>query len=100
MGKLSQSKQILFFFYLLSFTFYYFWHNCLISFFLKNRSLRLQFQKQVQELKEKYNFVPHLSIVQVGEREDSSVYVRMKQQAAQKVISFIYEMFNVASQNN
>ncbi|KAI8587455.1 hypothetical protein BDZ88DRAFT_425053 [Geranomyces variabilis] len=30
-------------------------------------------------------FVPHLAIIQVGEREDSSVYVRMKELAAAKV---------------
>ena len=58
----------------------------------KNRSLRTQFQKQVQELKSQYDFVPHLAIVQVGAREDSSVYVRMKQQAAVKV--FFYNLLN------
>jgi 5,10-methylene-tetrahydrofolate dehydrogenase/methenyl tetrahydrofolate cyclohydrolase len=47
----------------------------------------LKFQEEVSELKAKYDLVPHLAIVQVGDREDSSVYVRMKEVAATKVLS-------------
>jgi len=37
-------------------------------------------------LKQKYsNFNPHLAIIQVGEREDSTVYVRQKEKAAKEV---------------
>lgn len=31
------------------------------------------------------SFAPHLAIIQVGDREDSSLYVRMKIQAAEQV---------------
>ncbi|KAJ3020668.1 tetrahydrofolate synthase [Thoreauomyces humboldtii] len=48
-------------------------------------SIRADLHKTVQEMSEvNAGFAPHLAIVQVGEREDSSVYVRMKQQAAAK----------------
>ncbi|KAI8814643.1 formate--tetrahydrofolate ligase-domain-containing protein [Cladochytrium replicatum] len=48
-------------------------------------SIRAELGKQVEEMKSNYNgFAPHLTIVQVGAREDSTVYVRMKEQAAQK----------------
>ncbi|KAH6588872.1 hypothetical protein BASA50_010441 [Batrachochytrium salamandrivorans] len=48
-------------------------------------SIRSELRTQVADLKAKFNdFTPHLAIVQVGVREDSSVYVRMKEQAAIK----------------
>jgi methylenetetrahydrofolate dehydrogenase (NADP+)/methenyltetrahydrofolate cyclohydrolase/formyltetrahydrofolate synthetase len=55
----------------------YFFHN--------KRSLRLQMTETVSKIKNIYGMVPHLAIIQVGDREDSSVYVRMKQNAAIKV---------------
>jgi 5,10-methylene-tetrahydrofolate dehydrogenase/methenyl tetrahydrofolate cyclohydrolase len=39
----------------------------------------------VSKMRSLYGIVPHLAIIQVGDREDSSVYVRMKQNAALKV---------------
>ena len=39
----------------------------------------------VQKLKETSNFVPGLAIVQVGGREDSNVYIRMKIKAAEYI---------------
>ncbi|KAJ3118800.1 tetrahydrofolate synthase [Phlyctochytrium bullatum] len=48
-------------------------------------SIREKLHQEIHELKAKYDgFAPHLTIIQVGDREDSSVYVRMKQQAAVK----------------
>ncbi|KAJ3083515.1 tetrahydrofolate synthase, partial [Quaeritorhiza haematococci] len=47
-------------------------------------SIRKELAEQVERMRTQSNFVPHLTIVQVGDREDSTVYVRMKQQAAQK----------------
>ncbi|KAJ3249668.1 tetrahydrofolate synthase [Chytriomyces hyalinus] len=49
-------------------------------------SIREKLHKEIAELSAATNghFQPHLTIIQVGAREDSSVYVRMKQQAAQK----------------
>jgi methylenetetrahydrofolate dehydrogenase (NADP+)/methenyltetrahydrofolate cyclohydrolase/formyltetrahydrofolate synthetase len=54
-------------------------------FFDNKRSLRLQMTETVSKIKSLYGMVPHLAIIQVGDREDSSVYVRMKQNAAIKV---------------
>jgi len=39
------------------------------------------------------SFTPGLAIVQVGDRKDSNVYIRMKIKAAAEVISCILEMF-------
>ncbi|KAJ3020124.1 UNVERIFIED_CONTAM: tetrahydrofolate synthase [Siphonaria sp. JEL0065] len=49
-------------------------------------SIRVRLHQEIAELSSATNghFQPHLTIIQVGDREDSSVYVRMKQQAAQK----------------
>jgi len=40
---------------------------------------------EIAECKQQYGFVPGLTIIQVGNREDSSVYVRMKEKAAIEV---------------
>ncbi|KAI9207432.1 formate--tetrahydrofolate ligase-domain-containing protein [Polychytrium aggregatum] len=49
-------------------------------------TIHLKLRQQVEQLKTVYDgFEPHLAIVQVGDREDSSVYVRMKQQAGAKI---------------
>ncbi|KAJ3095528.1 tetrahydrofolate synthase [Phlyctochytrium planicorne] len=46
---------------------------------------REKLHNEINEMKALYDgFAPHLTIIQVGDREDSSVYVRMKQQAATK----------------
>lgn len=40
-------------------------------------------------MKEKYShFNPHLAMVQVGAREDSSIYVKMKDKAAKEVCQY------------
>ncbi|GBB88843.1 hypothetical protein RclHR1_15460003 [Rhizophagus clarus] len=49
------------------------------------KDIRNQIKKEIGELKQKYpNFSPHLAIIQVGEREDSTVYVRQKEKAAEE----------------
>jgi methylenetetrahydrofolate dehydrogenase (NADP+)/methenyltetrahydrofolate cyclohydrolase/formyltetrahydrofolate synthetase len=53
--------------------------------FCNKRSLRQQMTETVSKMRSLYGMVPHLAIIQVGDREDSSVYVRMKQNAALKV---------------
>ena len=53
------------------------------------RSLRLQMAETVSKMRNMYGIVPHLAIIQVGDREDSSVYVRMKQNAAAKVLLYV-----------
>ena len=60
--------------------------------YLLNRTLRTKLAEEIAELAELHKgFMPHLTIVQVGDREDSSLYVRMKQQAAAKVyILYLY----------
>ncbi|KAF8789608.1 C-1-tetrahydrofolate synthase like protein [Argiope bruennichi] len=57
---------------------------------LSGKDVSLDIQKQLQEevklLKEEHpNFEPVLAIVQVGAREDSNVYIRMKKKVASEV---------------
>ncbi|KAJ3116098.1 tetrahydrofolate synthase [Physocladia obscura] len=49
-------------------------------------SIRTRLHQEIADLSAATNghFLPHLVIVQVGDREDSTIYVRMKQQAAEK----------------
>jgi methylenetetrahydrofolate dehydrogenase (NADP+)/methenyltetrahydrofolate cyclohydrolase/formyltetrahydrofolate synthetase len=48
--------------------------------------IREKLKSEVAEIKAgNESFAPHLAIIQVGEREDSSLYVRMKMQAAEQV---------------
>ena len=58
------------------------------------RDLRASLTRQVIQLKEKYSgFVPSLAIIQVGGREDSNVYIRMKMKAAEEIgieIKFVF----------
>lgn len=50
------------------------------------KEIRENITKDVKALKEKIsNFVPNLAIVQVGGREDSNVYIRMKIKAANDI---------------
>ncbi|CAK9807659.1 C-1-tetrahydrofolate synthase, cytoplasmic [Anthophora plagiata] len=50
------------------------------------QEIRENLKKEVKALKEKLpNFVPGLAIVQVGGREDSNVYIRMKIKAASDI---------------
>lgn len=50
------------------------------------RSVRDRVKDSLAETRARYpHFNPHLAIVQVGGREDSSLYVKMKQKAASEV---------------
>lgn len=50
------------------------------------REIRDRLKAEVEELKTKLpGFAPGLAIVQVGEREDSNVYIRMKIKAADEI---------------
>eukprot|EP00842_Homolaphlyctis_polyrhiza_P003103 jgi/Hompol1/3794/HPOL_003393-RA len=52
--------------------------------------IRGEIQTEVASLAARYpGFQPHLAILQVGAREDSSLYVRMKEQAGQKLLDVI-----------
>ncbi|KAJ3318074.1 tetrahydrofolate synthase [Boothiomyces sp. JEL0866] len=54
--------------------------------------IRANLALSVQELA-KINVVPQLAVIQVGDRQDSSQYVRMKQQACAKIgMKFIHEI--------
>ncbi|KAJ1557610.1 tetrahydrofolate synthase, partial [Nowakowskiella sp. JEL0078] len=56
-------------------------------------SIRSSLSLRVDEMKAKFDgFAPHLTIIQVGTREDSSVYVRMKQQAAEKLLQIVDDL--------
>ncbi|KAI8138342.1 formate--tetrahydrofolate ligase-domain-containing protein [Fennellomyces sp. T-0311] len=49
------------------------------------QSVRQQVKENIAATKLKFpHFKPHLAIVQVGERDDSSVYIRMKERAAKE----------------
>lgn len=53
---------------------------------LINREIRESLKKNVAELNKKLpGFSPGLAIVQVGGREDSNVYIRMKLKAATEI---------------
>jgi len=50
------------------------------------REIRGDLAEQVKEMKAKYpGFNPGLAIIQVGAREDSNVYIRMKMKAAEEI---------------
>jgi len=46
------------------------------------KQIRTDLTNEIVTFKQKYNVVPGLAIIQVGDREDSTAYVSMKQQAA------------------
>ena len=46
---------------------------------------RSQLKKQVDELKSKYNTVPGLTVILVGEDAPSKIYVRNKEKSAKEV---------------
>ncbi|CAO3654453.1 unnamed protein product [Mucor hiemalis] len=58
-----------------------------------SQDIRNQVKKDISALKEQHpHYAPCLAVVQVGEKEDSSVYVRMKEKAAGEIgIRFIHE---------
>jgi methylenetetrahydrofolate dehydrogenase (NADP+)/methenyltetrahydrofolate cyclohydrolase/formyltetrahydrofolate synthetase len=55
--------------------------------------IRTELRTTVDDLKARHpGFSPHLTIIQVGGRDDSSLYVRQKQKAAEEAgISFYHE---------
>ncbi|CAG8697330.1 3690_t:CDS:10, partial [Funneliformis caledonium] len=49
------------------------------------KNIQVQIKQEICELKQKYSsFKPYLAIIQVGEREDSKVYIRQKERAAKE----------------
>ncbi|KAJ9085498.1 tetrahydrofolate synthase [Entomophthora muscae] len=53
---------------------------------LAAQNIRNKLKEEVAEWKAKFpRFAPKLAVVQVGEREDSSLYVKMKEQAASEI---------------
>eukprot|EP00121_Abeoforma_whisleri_P011862 Awhi_evm1s10946 len=44
--------------------------------------LRNEVKEDVKKLQELYDVTPGLAVIQVGAREDSNVYIRMKSRAA------------------
>lgn len=83
-----RQKHLRYFSELNKFTYYV---NTITSYNLTNlfeflREIRQNLSKDMQNLKAKLpNFVPSLAIVQVGGREDSNVYIRMKIKAANDI---------------
>ncbi|ORE02436.1 FTHFS-domain-containing protein [Rhizopus microsporus var. microsporus] len=57
------------------------------------QNVRDKVKNEIAQMKSKYpQYAPCLAVIQVGEREDSTVYVGMKQKAAQAAgIEFIYK---------
>lgn len=50
------------------------------------RSVRNEVKDKILAIKQKHpQFDPHLAMIQVGGREDSSIYVKMKDKAAKEV---------------
>ena len=47
--------------------------------------LREELKKEVLELKTKYNNVPGLTVILIGDMAPSQIYVRMKEKAANEV---------------
>ncbi|KAG0296591.1 tetrahydrofolate synthase [Dissophora globulifera] len=59
------------------------------------QTLRNDIKTQIEEMRKSVpNFNPKLSIVQVGERDDSSVYVKMKKKAAHEA-GMDFELFHL-----
>lgn len=58
----------------------------LVGYLYGYRSIRLELKQQVSDVQQKFpNLVPGLAIVQVGGRDDSNVYIRMKIRAAAEI---------------
>ena len=47
--------------------------------------LRKELKKEVSELKNKYNKVPGLTVILIGDMAPSQIYVRMKEKAANEM---------------
>ena len=47
--------------------------------------LRVELKEEVSELKVKYNKVPGLTVILIGDMAPSQIYVRMKEKAANEV---------------
>ncbi|KAL7746581.1 tetrahydrofolate synthase [Sorochytrium milnesiophthora] len=59
------------------------------------QSIRDRIKQDIAELKQREPaFAPHLTVIQVGERDDSSLYVKMKHKAAEEAgIRFTHKKF-------
>lgn len=56
------------------------------QFFQNSSSIRSELKQLVDEVQHKYpTYVPGLAVVQVGGRDDSNVYIRMKIRAAAEI---------------
>lgn len=69
--------------------------------FFRCREISQQLAERVKKLREKLpNFTPGLAIIQVGNREDSNVYIRMKMKnaAAIGVNAFQMKLPNTTTQ--
>jgi methylenetetrahydrofolate dehydrogenase (NADP+)/methenyltetrahydrofolate cyclohydrolase/formyltetrahydrofolate synthetase len=52
------------------------------------QAIRTELAEEITTLRQQYkDFTPHLAVVQVGDREDSSLYIRQKERAAEEVIN-------------
>ncbi|KAG0171919.1 tetrahydrofolate synthase [Apophysomyces sp. BC1034] len=60
------------------------------------QTIRNRIKAEVAEVKAAFpHFQPHLAVIQVGRREDSSIYVKMKQKAAEEAgITFTHELLS------
>ena len=52
--------------------------------------LREQLKKEVSDLKIKYNKVPGLTVILIGDLTPSQIYVRNKEKSANEVLSLIH----------
>uniref|UniRef100_A0A8C0F550 C-1-tetrahydrofolate synthase, cytoplasmic n=1 Tax=Bubo bubo TaxID=30461 RepID=A0A8C0F550_BUBBB len=69
-------------------------------FFFLFRQVRERLKKQVVEMKEKFpGFRPGLAILQVGNRDDSNLYINMKLKAAAEVMPKLLVLKCIASLN-
>jgi hypothetical protein len=66
---------------------------------VRDRDIRRTLTAEIAAFKQQYQVVPGLAIVQVGDREDSSIYVRMKEKAAIEVWAKPYPRPGVGAQS-
>ena len=52
--------------------------------------LREELKKEVAELKNKYNKVPGLTVVLIGDMAPSQIYVRNKEKSANEAVSYTH----------
>lgn len=53
------------------------------------QTIRDELKQKTSALRARFpSFAPHLAVMQVGGRDDSSLYIRQKERAAEEVCSF------------